>query len=184
MRALNRRQFLQTGAAVATAASLAPVLPAAAQQAQMNAPAWPENGTLIPDEGWRLWVDEKAEWKSDAIHLPEDVKQDANGVVLGAGKPLPVNAPTGGWGVLGASAGIGVTLPSTVEQHYWGKFGAGGDNKPRPYTPDEYRYAAEDPVPQNGAYLRGLVVVSRYRYSGSDAGQADIFACAWGASAG
>jgi hypothetical protein len=117
------------------------------------AEAWPENGTLIPDEGWRLWVDEKAEWKNDAIFLPEDVTQDGNGVVRGEGEPLPVNAPTGGWGVLKDTAGIGVTLPSTVEQHYWGKFGAGEDGKPRPYTPDEYRYAADDPVPQNGAYF-------------------------------
>ena len=46
-----------------------------------------------------------------------------------------------------------MTLPGTVEQHFWGKFGAGDDGKPRPYTPDEYRYAADDPVPQNGAYF-------------------------------
>jgi hypothetical protein len=117
------------------------------------AEAWPENGTLIPDEGWRLWVDEKAEWKQDAIFLPEDVTQDANGAVLGAGEPLPVNAPTGGWSVLNDAAGIAVTLPSTVEQHYWGKYGAGDDGKPRSYTPDEYRYAADDPAPQNGAYF-------------------------------
>ena len=46
-----------------------------------------------------------------------------------------------------------MTLPGTVEQHFWGKFGAGADGKPRPYTPEEYRYAADDPVPQNGAYF-------------------------------
>ena len=46
-----------------------------------------------------------------------------------------------------------MTLPSTVEQHFWGKYGAGDDGKPRPYTPEEYRYAADDPVPQNGAYF-------------------------------
>ena len=34
-----------------------------------------------------------------------------------------------------------------MEQHFWGKFGS------RSYTPEEYRYAADDPVPQNGAYL-------------------------------
>jgi hypothetical protein len=113
------------------------------------AEAWPENGTLIPDVGWRLWLDRGAEWKQDAIFLPEDVTQGADGVVMGGGKALPVNAPTGGWGVLaGAAAGsIPVTLPSTVEQHFWGKFGE------RPYTPEEYRYAADDPIPQNGAYF-------------------------------
>jgi hypothetical protein len=111
------------------------------------AEAWPENGTLIPDEEWRLWVDEKAEWKQDTIFLPEDVTQDANGAVCGKGEPLPLNEPTGGWGVLKDAAGIPVTLPGTVEQHFWGKYGQ------RPYTPDEYRYAADDPIPQNGAYL-------------------------------
>ena len=35
--------------------------------------AYPENGTLIPDEGWHLWIDEHAEWKNDTIFLPEDV---------------------------------------------------------------------------------------------------------------
>ncbi len=44
-------------------------------------------------------------------------------------------------------------MPGTVEQHFWGKFGAGEDGKPRPYTPQEYRYAADDPIPQNGAYF-------------------------------
>ena len=117
--------------------------------AHVAAEAWPENGTLIPDEGWRLWLDRAAEWKQDAIFLPEDVAQDANGVMMGGGKALPVNPPTGGWGVLaGAAAGsIPVTLPSTVEQHFWGKFGE------RPYTPTEYRYAADDPIPRNGAYF-------------------------------
>ena len=101
------------------------------------------------------WI-AKAEWKQDAIFLPEDVTQDADGVVMGGGKPLPVNAPTGGWGVLAGASRRGrfaVTLPGTVEQHFWGKFGAGEDGKPRPYTPEEYRYAADDPVPQNGAYF-------------------------------
>jgi beta-galactosidase len=64
--------------------------------------------------------------------------------------------------VLGDAAGIGVVLPTTVEQHFWGKFGAGADGRPRPYTPEEYRYAspasggvapADDDVPKNGAYF-------------------------------
>jgi hypothetical protein len=53
-----------------------------------------------------------------------------------------------------------VILPSSVEQHFWGKYSS------RPYTPEEYRYAADtkggtitpvapadDNVPQNGAYF-------------------------------
>jgi beta-galactosidase len=158
---MDRREFMRSTAATVAAAGLAQGLPGEAQGGA-NAPgeAWPENGTLIPDAGWRLWVDREAEWKNDAIFLPEDVSQTADGVVLGAGKPLPVNAPTGGWGVLaGAPAeSIEVRLPGTVEQHFWGKFGAGaasGDQPggPRPYTPEEYRYAADDPIPQNGAYF-------------------------------
>jgi beta-galactosidase len=83
-------------------------------------------------------------------------------VVRGMGEPLPVNAPTGGWGVLGGTpeGSIEVRLPGTVEQHFWGKYGAGEDGKPRPYTPEEYRYAADDKpegndvaVPQNGAFF-------------------------------
>lgn len=135
MNPISRRTFLQSTAA----ASLLPALPALAS-APNAAPAheWPENGTLIPDDGWHLWVDQHAEWKDDRIFLPEDVDI----------AKLPVNAPTGGWEVLGKAANaIPVTLPSTVEQHFWAKFGS------RPYTPEEYRYAADDPVPQNGAYL-------------------------------
>ena len=147
---LSRRAFLGTAAA----ATLASQIKLSAAQPTPHAEPWPENGTLIPDEGWHLWVDEKAAWKNDAIFLPEDVSQGSDGVVLGAGKPLPVNAPTGGWSALGTAAdSIPVTLPGTVEQHLWGKYGAGENGKPRSYTPEEYRYAADDPIPQNGAYL-------------------------------
>jgi hypothetical protein len=152
---MNRREFLQSTAATVATARL--VQGAGAQGAPENvaAEAWPENGTLVPDEGWRLWVDHEAKWKNDAIFLPEDVTRNADGVVMGTGKPLPVNAPTGGWDVLAGHppTSIPVTLPSTVEQHFWGKFGAGSDGKVRPYTPEEYRYAADDPIPQNGAYF-------------------------------
>ncbi len=153
---MNRREFLQSTAGVAVAAGVVRGLPVEAQGAATHAAeAWPENGTLIPDEGWRLWVDQKAEWKQDVIFLPGDVTQGADGVVMGGGKPLPVDAPTGGWGVLAGrpEGSIEVDLPGTVEQHFWGKFGAGEDGKPRSYTPEEYRYAADDPVPVNGAYF-------------------------------
>jgi hypothetical protein len=148
---LSRRQFLQTAAAT----SLLPALPAFAQPRQDAAStldAWPENGTLIPDTGWRLWIDPHAEWKDDELFLPNDVSQSADGTVLGAGNPLPVHPPTGGWQSLRHDAGLEVMLPTTVEQHFWGhSFG----NQPglRTYSPEEYRYAADDPIPQNGAYL-------------------------------
>jgi beta-galactosidase len=89
----------------------------------------------IADDGWRLIVDQQAAWKDDPVFLPADVQL----------RRLPVRAPSGGWAVL--DGGIPVTLPTTVEQHFWGKFSS------RPYTADEYRYADDDPVPQNGAYV-------------------------------
>ena len=75
---MNRREFLQSSAATAAAAgSGAWSLGRRAGCGGARTGAWPENGTLIPDEGWRLWVDRAAEWKQDAIYLPEDVTQDA-----------------------------------------------------------------------------------------------------------
>ena len=142
----TRRTFLGNTAATATAAGLLRGMPSlAAEQVRPVGHDWPENGTLIPDEGWTLWVDKDAEWKNDRIFLPEDVRPGGPGDL----KTLPVNGPTGGWEVLerGAAGAIPVTLPGTVEQHFWGKFGS------RPYTPEEYRYAADDPVPQNGAFF-------------------------------
>ena len=141
MNPISRRTFLQSTAA----ASLLPALPGLAVAPNTaSTHEWPENGTLIPDDGWHLWVDQHAEWKDDRIYLPEDVQPGKPGDIA----KLPVNAPTGGWEVLGKAANaIPVTLPGTVEQHFWGKFGS------RPYTPEEYRYAADDPVPQNGAYV-------------------------------
>ena len=134
---LSRRKFLQSSSAAAAAASLVPALPAFPQSAKSQIDAYPENGTLIPDEGWHLWIDEHAEWNDDTIFLPADVHIDK----------LPVNAPTGGWQVLTPAAGKEIILPTSVEQHFWGKY------THRPYTPEEYRYAADDPTPQNGAYF-------------------------------
>ena len=147
---LSRRTFLQS----ATAATFATKLnPASGQPTAKTEIPYPENGTLIPDDDWRLWIDEQAEWKNDPLFLPEDITVDAEGILHGKGSPLPVNEPTGGWQLLDHLTGINVTLPTTVEQHHWGKFGAGENKAPRPYTPEEYRYAADDPIPQNGAYL-------------------------------
>jgi beta-galactosidase len=155
-RLLTRRRFLQTATIATAATQLAPVL--GAQPAEQTVP-YPENGTPVPDHGWRVWLDTKAAWEADDIFLPEDVAW-ADGSLRGKGKPLPMNAPTGGWDTLTATAGLEVLLPTTVEQHFWGKEGS------RPYTPEEYRYAADtkggkqapapptdDDVPQNGAYF-------------------------------
>jgi len=69
------------------------------------------SGSANLDQGWRLWLDPKAAWRDDAIYLPEDVDLAR----------MPVNPPTGGWAVLNDSAGIGVSLPATVEEYYFGK---------------------------------------------------------------
>jgi beta-galactosidase len=69
------------------------------------------SGSSNLDQGWRLWLDPKAAWQGDAIYLPEDVDL----------QKMPVNPPTGGWSVLNDSAGIGVSLPATVEEYYFGK---------------------------------------------------------------
>jgi hypothetical protein len=100
-----------------------------------------EDRLAIDDRGWSLWLDREAQWEEDEIYLPGEFALDR----------LKVNPPTGGWQALfERKNGDGfalVDLPVTVEQHFWGHAGK------RSYLPDEYRYAADDPVPQNGAYV-------------------------------
>lgn len=90
----------------------------------------------ISRSGWRLWPDREAAWTNDTLYLPSEVKFDQ----------MPVNPPTGGWQVLNDQQGIPVTLPSTVEEHFWGKFGA------RPYAPNEAQKGPKTSFP-NGNYL-------------------------------
>ena len=94
--------------------------------------------TDLSGGSWRLLVDRQATWRQDPLFLPEDV--NLNG--------LPIHPPTGGWAALSASAGIPVTLPSTVEEHYWGQI------DPRPYShTNEYDGANTDTYLENGNYL-------------------------------
>jgi hypothetical protein len=90
----------------------------------------------IADLGWRLWLDKSAAWKDDAVYLPADADL----------KTLPVNPPTGGWDVLSRFNGISVTLPTTVEEHFWGETGL------RAYK-DEYWFERTDLDVKNGNYL-------------------------------
>src|ERR1700677_1613821 len=90
----------------------------------------------ISTSSWRLWLDRDAAWTNDALYLPDEVNLAS----------LPVHAPTGGWPTLSNEQGISVTLPSTVEEHYWGKFGT------RPYTKNEAQRGAGTSFP-NGNYL-------------------------------
>ena len=126
MPSVTRRTFLAATGATAAAAFIPSI---------HAAPILGE----IPDDGWRLWIDRAAPYRNDRIHLPSEVDLAA----------LPVNPPTGGWDALWRADALPVTLPTTVEEHLWGAFGE------RPYTGEEYRYAEDDPVPQNGAY-RGV----------------------------
>jgi beta-galactosidase len=96
----------------------------------------PVSAEDISSSGWRLWPDREAAWKTDTLYLPAEVKLDR----------MPVNPPTGGWQALNGQQGIPVTLPSTVEEHYWGKFGT------RPYTKNEAQRGAGTSFP-NGNYL-------------------------------
>ncbi len=89
----------------------------------------------IPDGGWHLWPDTKAAWQNDTLYLPDEVDL----------AKLPTNPPTGGWQVLEDKTGVVVTLPTTVEQHYWGKFGF------KPYKGDYY-FGDQDFDVQNGNY--------------------------------
>jgi len=89
----------------------------------------------ISDDGWRLWPDTSAAWENDEIFLPEDVDLAT----------MPVNIPTGGWDVLNQQQGISITLPSTVEEYYWGKFGF------RNYH-NAYYFENEDDQVKNGNY--------------------------------
>ncbi|HEX8713720.1 MAG TPA: glycoside hydrolase, partial [Terracidiphilus sp.] len=138
---MDRRKFLESCATAGAIAGLN--LHAQSAHPAESSSDFGSGSIVLPDDGWNLWIDQTARWEDDDIYLPEDVDL----------KKLPVNPPTGGWDSLYVRTSgddyRSVTLPATVEQYFWGKFGL------RPYTPEEYRFAADDPVPQNGAY-RGV----------------------------
>ena len=90
----------------------------------------------ISTSGWRLWPDRDALWKDDTLYLPAEVRLDQ----------MPVSSPTGGWQVLNDKQGMPVTLPTTVEEHFWGKFGT------RPYAHNEAQRGPGTSF-ENGNYL-------------------------------
>jgi hypothetical protein len=131
---MNRRSMLRLSAAFGLVGSVKAM--GLDKGANAHAQEARDGRLAIPDEGWNLWLDRSAQWQQDVIYLPESVPPMSS---------LPVNPPTGGWEALYRGKGVSVTLPATVEEQFWGQFGE------RPYTADEYRYAEDDPVPQNGA---------------------------------
>lgn len=96
----------------------------------------PASAEDISSSGWRLWLDRDAAWTNDTLYLPAEVEL----------AKLPVNPPAGGWQALNDQAGIPVTLPSTVEEHFWGQNGL------RPYTKSEAQRGAGTSF-KNGNYL-------------------------------
>ncbi|MFH1760541.1 MAG: sugar-binding domain-containing protein [bacterium] len=74
----------------------------------------------ISNNEWHLWLDKKAEWKDDKLYLPPVNINE-----------LPVNPPTCGWWELFKGKGKSITLPATVEEHFWTEngnhFGIAGD---------------------------------------------------------
>ena len=147
---MKRRSFLRGTIAVGSAAlagrvvSLAAPVPAVAGAAGSAHPIgvahttpFGDNGVFIPDDGWRMWPDQKAQWQKDDVFLPDEVNLAT----------LPTNPPTGGWEALAAATpATTLTLPATVEQYHWGMTGF------RPYTADEYKFSTDDPDVKNGAY--------------------------------
>ena len=143
-------------------------------RARAAAPAELPNGagsssTVVIDDSWHLWLDQKAEWQNDKLYLPDEVDL----------AKLPVNAPTGGWDVLSDQAGLAVTLPGTVEEHYWGKppLPVAGSTKPeaivslsspylgvawwyRTFTPPALKPGEHLIFSFNGARLRAEVYVN------------------------
>ncbi len=89
-----------------------------AMSAAADAGRWEEE---ISGEGWNLWLDHAAVWADDDIYLPP---VDINSI--------PVNPPTCGWDMLDSECDKVVTVPGTVEEHFWGDIGGiipdtGGD---------------------------------------------------------
>ena len=74
----------------------------------------------ISKQNWKLWLDETAEYWDDELFLPPVNISE-----------LPVNEPTCGWDALYDGRGKDITVPATVEEHFWGdngnRFGVAGD---------------------------------------------------------
>ncbi len=93
------------------------------------------------EKPWSLWCDREASWKDDSLYLPGEFKL----------KSLPLNPPTIGWEKMYNKEGVKddvkeVSLPSTVEEHFWGKY------ESRNYDRAEYFFAHDDSEVRNGIY--------------------------------
>ena len=66
----------------------------------------------LSGDGWKLWLDREAEWIDDDIYMPPVVMSE-----------LPVNPPSCGWDKFEYTADKTVSVPGTVEEHFWGTNG-------------------------------------------------------------
>lgn len=63
----------------------------------------------LTGDGWSLWLDKEAEWRTDRLYLPHEVTDLSL---------LPVNEPTGGWQTLTQHPdAVPVEVPGTVEEY-------------------------------------------------------------------
>ncbi len=86
---------------------LAAVIPSLLSGAACALPGRVE--TDLSGSGWRLWLDQEAEWRNDPLFPPPvDIVT------------LPSNPPTCGWDDLPERADKTVAVPGTVEEHFWG----------------------------------------------------------------
>ncbi|MEW6746066.1 MAG: malectin domain-containing carbohydrate-binding protein [Planctomycetota bacterium] len=99
---------------------------------------WAQQSLSLDQAQWRLLPDPETPWRDDRLFLPGEVRL----------AELAANPPTGGWSILDDAHRIPVTLPATVEQHFWGTFGF------RRYQ-DEYYLETDDDQVKNGSY-RGV----------------------------
>ncbi len=67
----------------------------------------------LSDNNWTLWLDHAALWYNDDIFMPPvDISK------------LPVNPPSCGWNDLySQDSRLKVSVPGTVEEHFWGQVG-------------------------------------------------------------
>jgi len=63
----------------------------------------------LAGSGWKVWLDDQAQWQNDKLYAPDEVDL----------KALPVNPPTGGWQALD-SHGAPCTIPASVEEIFSG----------------------------------------------------------------
>ena len=77
----------------------------AAQDAAAQSGRWEQE---LSGDGWKLWLDRYADWTNDTLYLPP--------VTVST---IPAIPPTCGWENLDASYHKKVTVPGTVEEHFW-----------------------------------------------------------------